>query len=74
MFKLKYSKLKTTVAVLAAIGSSIATADVTRTLASPSGTPTADEIIDQVFFVNHFYAFDNYGIGKKGKKNYRSYQ
>ena len=68
MFKLKYSKLKTTVAILAAIGSSIATADVTRTLASPSGTPTADEIIDQVFFVNHFYAFDNYGIGKKGKK------
>ncbi len=68
MFNLKYSKLKITVAVLAAFGSSIATADVTRALAIPSGTPSADEIIDQVFFVNHFYGFDNYGIGKKGKK------
>ncbi|MCP4074850.1 MAG: outer membrane lipoprotein-sorting protein [Gammaproteobacteria bacterium] len=57
-----------TVAVLAVFGSSIASADVTRALAIPSGTPSADEIIDQVFFVNHFYAFDNYGIGKKGKK------
>jgi len=27
---------------------------------------TADEIIEQVFFVNHFLAFDQYGIGKKG--------
>lgn len=68
MFNLKYSKLKITVAVLAVFGSSIASADVTRALAIPSGTPSADEIIDQVFFVNHFYAFDNYGIGKKGKK------
>jgi len=68
LFNLKYSKLKITVAVLAVFGSSIASADVTRALAIPSGTPSADEIIDQVFFVNHFYAFDNYGIGKKGKK------
>ncbi len=48
--------------------SSVATAAVTRDLAAPSGTPSADEIIDQVYYVNHFYAFDNYGIGKQGKK------
>ncbi len=46
----------------------VAGAEVTRSLALPSGTPSADEIIDQVYYVNHFYSFDNYGIGKKGKK------
>ena len=48
--------------------SSLSIADVTRDLPLPSGTPSADEIIDQVFYVNRFYGFDNYGIGKKGDK------
>lgn len=43
-------------------------ADVTRSLGLPGSAPGADEIIDQVYYVNHFYGFDNYGIGKKGKK------
>ncbi len=68
MFKIKHSKLKFAVAALVAFGSSVVSADVTRALAVPSGTPDADEIMDQVFYVNHFYGFDNYGIGKKGKK------
>jgi len=68
LFNIKHSKLKITIAALAAFGSSIVGADVTRSLAIPSGSPSADEIMDQVFFVNHFYAFENYGIGKEGKK------
>ena len=68
MLKIKYAKLKITVAVLAAFGSSAANAAVTQDLALPSGTPDANAIMDQVYFVNHFYGFKNYGIGKKGKK------
>ena len=56
------------IAAILALSTSATQADVTRSLALPSGTPSADEIIDQVYFVNHFFGFDNYGIGKKGKK------
>ena len=64
------SQAKTKLTLLAALslGSSIAAADVTRSLPLPSGTPSADEIINQVYYVNHFYAFDNYGIGDKDDK------
>ncbi len=34
----------------------------------PKGEPTAKEIIEQVYFVNHFYAFKNFAIVKKGRK------
>lgn len=44
-----------------------AQAAVDRTLPYPSGTPSAEDIIDQVYYVNHFYAFDNYGITEKGR-------
>ncbi len=44
-----------------------ASANVSKSLAYPTGTPSADEVAAQTYFVNHFYAFDNYGIGKKGK-------
>ena len=44
----------------------IAFAGVPKNLPMPSGTPTADQIADQVYFVNHFYALKNYGIDKKG--------
>lgn len=64
----KYAKLKITVAVLAAFSGSVANAAVTQSLALPSGTPDGGAIMDQVYFVNHFYGFKNYGISKKGKK------
>ncbi len=40
---------------------------VERNLPYPSGTPSATEIADQVYFVNHFFAMDNYSIVKKGR-------
>ena len=64
----KYPVIASTVATVLLIASSVASAAVTRALPLPSGSPTADQIMDQVYFVNHFYSFDNYGIGKKGKK------
>lgn len=39
-----------------------ATAGVAKDLPYPSGTLTADQIMEQVYFVNHFYAFKNYAI------------
>ena len=45
-----------------------ATAGVSNDLAYPSsGSLTAEQIIEQTYFVNHFYAFDNYAITKKGR-------
>jgi hypothetical protein len=32
-----------------------------------NSNPNAHQLAEQVYFVNHFYSFDNYGIGKKGK-------
>jgi len=55
------------IAVAVGLASSVATAAVTKDLAYPSGALTsADDIINQNYFVNHFYSFDNYGIGKVG--------
>lgn len=49
--------------------SSSAIAGVSKDLAYPSsGDLTADQIIDQVYFVNHFYANKNYSIQKEGRK------
>lgn len=42
-----------------------AQAGVPKDLPYPSGTLTADQIMDQVYFVNHFYAFKNYAITEK---------
>ena len=47
---------------LAATVSFNATAGVPKDLPYPSGNLTADKIMDQVYFVNHFYAFKNYAI------------
>ncbi|MBT7307967.1 MAG: outer membrane lipoprotein-sorting protein [Gammaproteobacteria bacterium] len=44
-----------------------AMAGVSKELPMASGSPSADEIIEQVYFVNHFYALKNFGIKKKGK-------
>jgi len=40
-----------------------------RDLPLPSGTPTAEGIIDQVYYLNHFYGFDNYSIENLGSKS-----
>jgi len=42
-------------------------AGVSKDLPLPSGAPSADQIIEQVYYVNHFYALKNFGIKKKGK-------
>ncbi len=39
---------------------------VSRDLAYPTDTPSAYNIAEQVYFVNHFYALDNYSIQKRG--------
>jgi hypothetical protein len=53
--------------IAAALAPLVALGGVPKDLPMPSGTLTADQIADQVYFVNHFYAVKNYGIEKKGK-------
>ncbi len=66
---MRFSKVTSTIAAAISLTiSSVAFSAVDRSLAYPSGDVTADQIMDQVFYVNHFYGFDNYGIQKKGKK------
>ena len=51
--------------IIAATG--IAQAGVPKDLPYPSGgNLTADQIVEQNYFVNHFYGFKNYAIVKKG--------
>lgn len=52
--------------------SSSAIAGVSRDLPLPSGTPDANAIADQVYFVNHFYALKNFGITNNNKDPKRS--
>lgn len=56
------------VAVAASFVTGAASATVAKNLAYPADNPSADEVAAQTYFVNHFYAFDNYGIGKKSKE------
>lgn len=61
-------KLSATISAAALLGSSaIALAGVPTDLPYPSGDLTADQIIDQVYYVNHFYSMKNYAIVKDGK-------
>jgi hypothetical protein len=39
---------------------------VPKDLPYPKGTPTAEQIIEQVYYVNHFYAYKNYSIVSDG--------
>lgn len=41
-------------------------ANVAKSLPYPSGKISANEVAEQVYFVNHFYGTKNYGIGKDG--------
>jgi hypothetical protein len=45
-----------------------AVAGVPKDLPYPTGSVTADQIMDQVYFVNHFYGFKNYAIVDKDDK------
>lgn len=60
-------KRTTLTLALAALVPFQAHAAADRSLAYPTGTLSADELADQVYFVNHFFAFDNYAIVKDGK-------
>jgi hypothetical protein len=42
-------------------------AGVSKSLPYPSGELNADQIADQVYFVNHFYSFKNYAITQEGR-------
>ena len=49
---------------------SSANSSVNRSLSFPEGEPTAEDIAKQVFYVNHFYAYDNFSFGAdKSRKN-----
>lgn len=39
-----------------------------KNLPYPTGAPSAEEIIRQVYFVNHFYAYRNFSIVRRGQK------
>jgi hypothetical protein len=43
-------------------------ATVSKDLAYPSGSVSANDVANQNYFVNHFYSFGNYAITKKGKE------
>lgn len=45
-----------------ALWSTVALAGVPKDLPLPSGSPSAEQIIDQVYYVNHFYALKNFSI------------
>ncbi len=45
----------------------VALAVVTKDLAYPSGNSSAEDIVNQNYFVNHFYSFNNYAIARQGK-------
>ena len=54
---------------LATTVSAAAVAGVPKDLPYPSGDLNADQIMDQVYFVNHFYAFKNYAITAGDKED-----
>ena len=60
--------LPSIVAIVLFAGGRTAGAGVTPDLPYPDGQPTAREIMEQVYFVNHFYALKNFAITKKGRK------
>ncbi len=43
-------------------------ASVSKSLPFPESPPDADEIARQIYFANHFYAFENFSIDRRGKQ------
>ncbi|MEJ2610092.1 MAG: outer membrane lipoprotein-sorting protein [Candidatus Thiodiazotropha sp.] len=60
-------KLAYATVVVGLIFSGSVIAGVAKDLSLPTATPTADEIANQVYFVNHFYALKNFGITNNNK-------
>ena len=60
--------LALSVALATSLVSSVAMATVSKDLAYPSGSVSANDVANQNYFVNHFYSFSNYAITKKGKE------
>jgi hypothetical protein len=54
------------VSVAAALAPTIALAGVPRDLPYATGSLTANQIMDQVYYVNHFYALNNFSIESSG--------
>jgi len=54
------------VSVAAALAPAIALAGVPRDLPYATGSLTANQIMDQVYYVNHFYALKNFSIESSG--------
>ena len=56
-------------ALVTALTPGLLSAGVPKDLPYPSGSLTADQIIEQVYYVNHFYAYKNFAIvNNKSKK------
>jgi hypothetical protein len=49
-------------ALWSTLWSTVALAGVPKDLPLPSGSPSAEQIMDQVYFVNHFYALKDFSI------------
>jgi hypothetical protein len=52
---------------IAALFPAFALAGVAKDLPYPTGSPTADQIAEQVYYVNHFYGYRNFAIVKDKK-------
>ena len=66
---MKNKKQMAGLAFIACLGMTSAWAGgISKQLPYPQGTPSADEIAQQVYFVNHFYSVKNFSIIRKGKK------
>lgn len=66
---MKNLKWTIALALIVGLGSSpVLAGSVAKNLPYPQSTPTADEIAQQVYFVNHFYSVKNFSINRKGKK------
>jgi hypothetical protein len=61
-------RMRTAFAGVVLFAAGAAQAGVPKDLAYPSGQLTADQIIEQTYFVNHFYAYKNYAITEKDKQ------
>lgn len=60
--KERMRKQKPVVVAALALWSTVALAGVPKDLPLPSGSPSAEQIMDQVYYVNHFYALKNFSI------------
>jgi hypothetical protein len=68
-FCMKNSKWMIGLAMIVGLGTTQGWAGgIAKSLPYPQGTPSAQEIANQVYFVNHFYSVKNFSIKRAGKK------